>query len=185
MKKKLFLVLCSCFAGALALSSCGGGGGMDENLTPPELLRHFVNGNFEIVYYGDPNTVVVTGRGHVNLVKNNPGSVTVDGVPVECRAASGSANGTACYTIQLDGDGVPMQMTVYVTDYRMTNGDEEDLLPVGKSVTATMHSEDAAHPFQVRTAGTADFDPGDTGAEASVGIRYNILRAGTHRFNAN
>lgn len=172
MKKKLFLVLCSCFAGALALSSCGGGGGMDPNLTPSELLRYFANGNFEIVFHGD-NTVVVTGQGSYSLAINEPQTVEMQGVSVLCKSKDATADATADFTINLDADGVPMSMLIAFSDLSTAQGeDETDLLPVSDQVKATMTPRNAAHPFQVNTTGSTDFNNGNTG------ITYSILYAG-------
>lgn len=182
MKKKLFLVLCSCFAGALALSSCGGGGGMDAYLTPPELLRYFVNGAFQIRYYGNPESISVTSNGGVDVSKINERTLTVVGVPVTCRSliSSSSMSGIAEYTINLDPTGVPQTMVVKFSSISANDGNDGTmLLPVGKEVTVTMTPDDTTHPFQVNTIGKAGFEPGAVEGNPSTGIRYSILRAGS------
>ncbi|MGN0821029.1 MAG: hypothetical protein ACI4OX_04540, partial [Akkermansia sp.] len=171
MKKKLFLVLCSCFAGALALSSCGGGGGMDADLSPSELLRYFVNGAFEIRYYGNPNSISVTGQGGYDPSTNTGQTLTVVGVPVICRSLMTTNTSMSCYaeyTINLDATGVPQTMVVKFSSVSANDGNDGTmLLPVGKEVTVTMTPDDAMHPFQVNTRGKADFDPGAAEGDAS------------------
>ena len=174
MKKKLFLVLCSCFAGALALSSCGGGGGMDADLTPSELLRYFANGNFEIVYRGN-NTVIVTGQGSFPLVQNDAQSVEVQGVSVLCRSKDATASATADFKIDLT-NGVPQTMQVSFSDLSTQQGDDvQNLLPVESQVKVTMRPGNPARPFQVRTTGKADFEGG------ARDVTYAILYAGAQQ----
>lgn len=181
MKKKLFLVLCSCFAGALALSSCGGGG-MDANLTPPELLRYFVNGGFQIRYEGEPSSVAVTSVGIYDIVQTNERTLQVVGVSVLCRSltTNSTASGRAEYVMNLDPTGVPQTMVIKFSGVSAADGNDGTmLLPVGAPVTVTMTPNDVTRAFQVNTTGKADFDPGAADGENSTGITYSILRAGS------
>lgn len=165
-------MLCSCFAGALALSSCGGGGG-GEGRNVAELLRPFVNGNFSVVFSGD-NVVAVTGTGQYALAVNSPLVLEVHGVVVECRSetSTDSVSGQVNYKIVLDDKGVPQTMEMYFSGVQAANDDEAtELIPVREGVRAEMVPGDTSAPFQVGTTGTAEFNGGE-------GVPYRIVRAG-------
>lgn len=153
MKKKLFLVLCSCFAGALALSSCGGGGGNEL----PDPLAPFVRGNYSIFFEGN-STVKVVSQGTYGITKTLPNQILVDQVYVNCTSKSGaSATGKARYTMTLV-DGVPVTLEVYFSDLTATgNGDNASALPIENGVTATMTSIDVNKPFQLGDVGQVRF----------------------------
>lgn len=153
MKKKLFLVLCSCFAGALALSSCGGGGGGNENLS--DLLRPFVNGNFVIDYDGKA-AVTVTGQSQYSSATVEANQVAVYGVSIRyCKTGTtgSSESGFANYTIIFDADGVPQRMQAYF--YGLTEAETENLLPFEEATTVSMVPDVLASGFVPGTSGQA------------------------------
>lgn len=152
---------------------------MDAYLTPPELLRYFVNGGFQIRYYGEPD-VAVTTNGSYDLTQINERTLQVVGVEVTCRSlgTNNASSGRAEYTMNLDPTGVPQTMVIKFSGMSGDAGNEE-LFPVGEPVTVTMAPNDATRAFQVNTTGTADFAPGAGGGDTVTGITYSILRAGS------
>lgn len=141
MKKKLFLVLCSCFAGALALSSCGGGGGGSNSVS--ELLKPFVNGNYAIVFESMGESAMVVANGTFQSTRNETGYVAVYAVPISYRpygsiSGSNGGSGFANYTIYLDTDGPrSMEVTFFgLTDVENEEGD--GLLPFKENLKVTM-----------------------------------------------
>ena len=140
-----------------------------------ELLRPFVNGNFDIIYRGD-STVTVTGQSQYALAFNEPLRVAVHGVPVVCKTSTASVRAMASYTMILNDRGVPQSMTVDFSDLDAQNEQQATaLLPVGESVKATMTPTNATHPFEVGTDGTTNFTGGNNPRN---GIPYNIVRTG-------
>lgn len=168
MKKKLFLVLCSCFAGALALSSCGGGGGGGANV--PEQLKYFVNGAYEVVFVG-ADTVKVSAYGQWGYVSAGARRVEVAGVPVRCEKNNGTArSASVAYTMLLDDQGIPTSMTMAFSDFRGAEGDnEEDWFPVDGTEEAVLQRPDnGAYPYSLDSDGATNW----------TGVRYYIVRRG-------
>lgn len=160
MKKKLFLVLCSCFAGALALSSCGGGGGGNENLS--DLLRPFVNGNYVIDFSSNPSVTVV-GQNRYDVAKVETNEVAVYGVPI--RYGEKGSNGTqesgyANYSIRINADGVPDRM--FIVFYGLSEAEADNLLPFNENIQVIMRPDDVSMGFIPQASGQASTTGGVT-----------------------
>lgn len=164
MKKKLFLVLCSCFAGALALSSCGGGGGGGTNV--PEQLKYFVNGAFAVVFQGSETVRVTANGGQWGYVSEGANMVKVAGVPVLCEKQSGdSTNAMVAYTMLLNDQGTPTSMTMTFSDFGEADG--EDWFPLSQAQEAELQNP---------TGGVYPYALGSTGSTNWTGVTYYIVR---------
>lgn len=171
MKKKLFLVLCSCFAGALALSSCGGGGGGGEGRNLSEWLAPFVNGNFSILYKGQGDSnVEVVGRGQFTSAEIQENLVTANTVLINYapyRSTVGSETGYADYTIVFR-DNKPIQMTVHL--YGLSGTDVENTLPFTAPETVISMGPHPTLGFGLHAKGTAQ-------DSAGTNVNYEVIQA--------
>lgn len=170
MKKKLFLVLCSCFAGALALSSCGGGGG-GEGRNLSEWLAPFVNGNFSILYKGaGDSNVEVVGRGQFTSADITENQVTATTVLINYApygSTGTSETGYADYTIVFR-DNTPIQMMVHL--YGLTETEVDNTLPFTAPDTVISMSPDAVYGFGLHAKGTAQ-------DSAGTNVNYEVIQA--------
>ncbi|MDD6813374.1 MAG: hypothetical protein PUD60_03150 [Akkermansia muciniphila] len=170
MKKKLFLVLCSCFAGALALSSCGGGGG-SSNRNLSEWLAPFVNGNFSILYKGaGDSNVEVVGRGQFTSAEIQENQVTANTVLINYApygSTQGSETGYADYTIVFQ-DNKPARMMVHL--YGLSETEVDNTLPFTAPDTVISMSPHATLGFGLGATGTAQDSVG-------TNVNYEIITA--------
>lgn len=160
MKKKLFLVLCSCFAGALALSSCGGGGGGDTALG---LLEPLVRGNSSVVFIKGDKTVKVTSTGMFGPHFASETMIQATRVRTKCETLSATSTPViyATYTLNFL-DGKPNTLVIDFSDLEEGGEGETAILPIGRGVTVTLEHTAGDGPFQTGSTGTASFQGGDT-----------------------
>ena len=148
-----------------------------------ELLRPFVNGNYQINFQG-ATFVSVRGQGQYNTAYTSDGMVGVTGVRVYCVTNSASANGYANFTLSLN-DGKPGVMQIYFSGF--DQGEGNTVIPVEAGAKATLyHTEVSGDPYSVGSSGNATFEfvrinPGENGAagdreDAAEDVQYDITQ---------